>query len=596
MDSEANYWTRAGRLSRRRFVAAGGVVATGSVALLAGCGDDDKGGTSPTTASASSQPSAATTTATAQATRGGTLRSYRTAPDQGIDPQVTIVYTDEVYGGAYSSLHTIKLSANEVRLDLASGFGQPDPSTLIFTLRDGVKFHNIPPMNGRALTASDAKFTWERLPAAYKSLGSQVVPLLWDFANLGAGGVTTPDARTIRINFKYPYASALAAMAAFGWSVVAHEAVESSQYAPDGRLNITAGSGPYLLKERNAQGTILERNPDYYQRTDAKAPYVNGGPYVDRIDTRVVSDRAAQKTAFQNGQLDFYVPADVVEMEQLEKEKRWNAVRALSPESLTLMVDTRPGPQPKLWDVRARQAVSMAINREEFIATVLGGDGVYGGPVASHFPFALSQEELKKLQPFDPKRAKDLWSQAGSPLKTIRFLSNTDTFSVNASRFFAEQLKANLGVDTQINAVDAGTYVSQAIAPGQKVWDVSVNGNGRQVPLLPEYDNLALFLPSAYGGNYYGFTADNPDPTIADAAKKVEQLHAAQQSEIDPAKRSDKLKELQRYILDVNLAHIPLPHRANDYRVMNPRVQGWDSKDSIHNIYFYRQQDIWLKA
>jgi ABC-type transport system substrate-binding protein len=323
---------------------------------------------------------------------------------------------------------------------------------------------------------------------------------------------------------------------------------------------------------------------------------VNGGPYIDVIDTRIVGDRAAQKTAFQNGQLDFYVPADVIEMEQLEGDDRWNAVRSTSVQSLSLMIDVNPGPQPKLFDVRARKAVDMAINREEFIATVLGGDGVYGGPIATHFPFVLSQEEFEELQPFDPEGARQLWEDAGSPLDTIRFLSGTDTFSVDASRFIADQLEANLGVRTEISAVDAGTYVSQAIAPGQKVWEVSVNGNGAAVPLLPEYDNLSLYLPSAYGGNYYGFTPDNPDQAIAEAATKVEELHVQQQSLLDPEERAEKLRELQRYIIEVNLAHIPLPHRASEYRVLSPRLQGFTQPDSAYVTYFYRQQDLWIKA
>jgi peptide/nickel transport system substrate-binding protein len=593
--NQRNYWTRGGRtVSRRRFALGTGTLAAGTAALLAGCGDDD---TKATGTAAGTASGAATTAASGQPTKGGTLLNYKTGPDQGIDPQVTVLgVANEFMGWAYSSMHTIKLSTNEVVLDLATKYEQPDASTLIFTLRDGVKFHNIAPMNGRALTAEDAKYTWQRLPGAAKNLGSQVVALLWEFADLAGAGVTIPDPKTIKINFKFPYASALAAMGSFGWDVVAREAVESKQYAPEGTLKITAGSGPYLVGQSDAQGTRLDRNPDYYQRTDAKAPYVNGGPYLDHIDTRIVADRAAYKAAFLNGQLDYYAPADAVEMKQLESEKKWNTLRTKSVQCLSLMVDVRPGPDPKLWDARARQAVSLAIDREEFIATVLGGDGVYGGPIATHFPFALSQDELKKLQPFDPKKAKELWSAAGAPLKTIRFFTGTDTFSVNASRFVAAQLEANLGVKTVVNAVEGGAYVSQAIAPGQKVWDVGVNGNGAAVPLLPEYDNLSLYLPSAYAGNYYGFTLDNPDKAIAEAAAQVEKLHKEQQSLVDVNARSEKLKELQRYIINNNLAHIPLPHTASEYRVVNNRLKGFDPADGAYSTYFYRQQDLWIKA
>ena len=89
------YWRR--KASRRRFLVGGSTLAAGAAAILAGCGDDDDDGdggdatNGTSTGTATGTSTSTGTAASGDATRGGTLQSYKGAPDQGIDPQITVL-------------------------------------------------------------------------------------------------------------------------------------------------------------------------------------------------------------------------------------------------------------------------------------------------------------------------------------------------------------------------------------------------------------------------------------------------------------------------------------------------------------------------
>ena len=91
----------------------------------------------------------------------------------------------------------------------------------------------------------------------------------------------------------------MAAMGGTGFGIFAKEAIGT-----DGLVSIDAGSGPYMLKKRDATGTRMERNPDYFKQRIPAKTYVADGPYIDTIDTRVLNDGAAVNAAFLSGDLD----------------------------------------------------------------------------------------------------------------------------------------------------------------------------------------------------------------------------------------------------------------------------------------------------
>jgi peptide/nickel transport system substrate-binding protein len=160
---------------------------------LAGCsGDDDASSRS----SAANAPRPAETPAD-----GGTLRLPQTTEPSGLDPLATINITSQfVADGVYSRLVRFKsgplpdVQKLELAPDLATAWeSTPDFTQWRFTLRQGVTFHNKPPVNSRALTAEDVVKSFERvnaLPGVYKSYLRDV------------DRVETPDDRTIVFKLK----------------------------------------------------------------------------------------------------------------------------------------------------------------------------------------------------------------------------------------------------------------------------------------------------------------------------------------------------------------------------------------------------------
>ncbi len=338
MRDNENYWKRLRRrpVSRRGFLVGSGVAAAGGAAILAGCGDDDDDD-DPTAAPATqtaAATAAATTAATATATptaaptqdpnaarRGGTLRLWKPAEDAGMDPAVFHLNNKDVIFPTMTQVYTYQPSKDLISRDGMIGWEQVDPTTLVWTMRPGMKFHN-----GDPVTSEDVQYSFQRLPELYTALGATHV------TNTGFTYVDTfeaPDELTVRENWLSPNADALIYRARHYYSFINKRLVEemgnvegtidladggskdvrSLQQLPDG-----SGSGPYKLARRDAIGTRVERWADYHKHSPADDGFVEDGPYIDAWETRIIPETAAAKSAFLSGDLDVYADVDPLEL------------------------------------------------------------------------------------------------------------------------------------------------------------------------------------------------------------------------------------------------------------------------------------------
>jgi peptide/nickel transport system substrate-binding protein len=138
-------------------------------------------------------------------------------------------------------------------------------------LRQGVKFHDIAPANGREVTARDFVYSFNRL--------TQVLnPIDPGFMSRVVDKVEAPDTYTLKITTKKPYSSALQLMGGFWYAVVNQEAFE--QWG--GISKRALGSGPFVLKSfEQEQGASLIRSATYHKA---------GQPYLDGMDITVITD------------------------------------------------------------------------------------------------------------------------------------------------------------------------------------------------------------------------------------------------------------------------------------------------------------------
>ena len=162
--------------------------------------------------------------------------------------------------------------------DLAESWeGSADFMTWTFKLRQGVKWHNLPPLHGRELVADDIKYCYE----AYAQEGVQA------FTFQEIDGMETPDKYTIRIHLKTPNTMFPQNVAEAVTVIFPREVLEE-----DGDLKQRViGTGPFILKEHERKvKLVLTRNPEYFDK---------GYPYIDEYRILSTLDAATRLVVFR---------------------------------------------------------------------------------------------------------------------------------------------------------------------------------------------------------------------------------------------------------------------------------------------------------
>jgi peptide/nickel transport system substrate-binding protein len=560
------------RLSRRTFVG-GAFTAAGGAAFLAACGgDDDEGSTSGAAPAGGARPAAQATTA-APGRRGGTLRISGPAMHPTFDPANNVTVFPHLTK-VYSHLVVNQFSTGTILHDSVSAHEQPDPQTLRFTLRDGMTFHDGV-AGGRAVTAEDAAYSINRIRQQAGQSGPLAASNLTAFYWGWIDRAEAPDAKTLVIRQAYPYGSNLATLGAPGYAIVAKEVVEANAgLLKADNAGKDAGAGPYTLTQIRDDGYTWERWPKYWKHTNPPPTFVEDGPYIDKIEFRMMTDPAAIEAAFRAGDLDMIGPItgqgtqiawDKAKAEDLKRASGVKIAEAPSARALIANFDM------SRWDdQRLRQAVSLAIDRDALIRQVYLGDGVVGSPIPLVFKdLALAESQLKDLQKTDARQAKQLWDAAGGNQKfreIVMITSPANPLFLQITTFIAEELRKALGATVKIDAVDIATYNRRALDTSQptKDWDFFITTD----PFLmtvPDANMLSTYVPSGYAARNNFFKTDATQPAVAELAKKIQTMFDDQLKEADPARRKTKLQALQTELLTSYAPGLPIPVAKTEY-------------------------------
>src|SRR5262249_23067477 len=285
--------------------------------------------------------------------------------------------------------------ANDLTLkgDLAEPWqSTPDYRVWTFRLRQGVKWQNVPPLNGRELVAADVKYCFE----AYAKEGVQ------SFTFREIEGMETPDKYTLRVHLNSPNVLFPQNVAEPITVLFSREVLEE-----DGDLKKRMiGTGPFILKEHTRKvRLVLARNPDYFDK---------GRPYLDEYVILSTPDAATRLAAFRTAQNDILWVASASEIDSVRKTNPAAVVQSqksvLAPFGLALAQD-----KPPFNDVRVRRAISMAIDRQKQVDTVFEGHGIpgWGGPYMYYQDKAPTLKELGPWWQYRPAEAKKLITEAG---------------------------------------------------------------------------------------------------------------------------------------------------------------------------------------
>ena len=232
--------------------------------------------------------------------------------------------------------------------DLAERWEELDDTTYVFHLRQGVKWHNKPPVNGRELVAEDVKFTYDRFLTEKGSANRYLLD--------SVDRIEVVDRYTVKFLLKEPYVWFISVLAypTSMW-IIAPEVIQ--QYGDLKRPETAIGTGPFILEhyEPNVK-TVFKRNPDYYRE---------GQPYVDGVEWLVINDESTGLAMYRTGQIDCGPGINwAVRQQDLEALKKSHP-RLMYQDFLSQnsRVVTMRNDMPPFNDVRVRRAISHAIDR-----------------------------------------------------------------------------------------------------------------------------------------------------------------------------------------------------------------------------------------
>jgi len=427
-------------------------------------------------------------------------------PD-GLDPHRTAAAsTFQITNNIYDTLVKVKPDGSLIGGLAEKWDVSADGMSITFHLRDNVKFHN-----GVVCDADAVVKSFERL----KGEGS---PRAADYANFT---VTSKDSGTVLITLGKLDVAAISSFA-YPWSAV----VEVG--AADTLKNKPVGTGPFTLESWIPQQSLtLAKNPDYY--SPAKLEIVN---------FKMMPDATARISAFRNGELDI-IGVGGEQVASFVGDADFELVSGAS-NALQLMAMNLQN--QALSDVRVRQAINYAVDKQALIDTVWFG---YGELIGSHFPTVLKEYvDNGGEYAYDVSKAKQLLKEAGfeNGLTLEMYLPKNYSAYVSAGQVIADSLK-EIGITCNIHIIEWAAWLSDVYA-GRK-YDLTVVGHtGR----LDPYVLLARYQSDS-GENYFNYSNE-----------EVDRLLNEYKSETGEARRTEIVKEVQEILAaDVPAFYIQTP-------------------------------------
>jgi peptide/nickel transport system substrate-binding protein len=455
----------------------------------------------------------------------------------------------------YESLIEWDSKLNE-RPALATSWKVVNPRTIDFTLRRGVRFHN-----GKEFTAADAKYSFDLqlnppAPGSVAVLGQ--VPAI--------EGTEVRSRYVLRMRLRNPDARVFGYLAWNRYSAMVPEGMYGQVNA--GREGI--GTGPFRLLEYQPNSHLeFARYQNYWKK---------GLPYLDALSFKVLPDEQARVAALRAGAIDGGTfSADSARA--LGQNRNLKVLRGLTAAFRELQMTIKPGPRKPWHDIRVRQAVNFAINRQEIINRVYSGFGDYSGHVPPGYgPWPLTRDELRnRYEKHDLPKARALMRAAGLAngftVEMTTFSTPLD-FSQAAAVIKAQLDRININVN--IVAQEPGTFATNN-GRGTFEWDLTARGMRGDVD-----GYMAEFNPSstAYQAWY---------PLYRN--QRVWRLVGNGRITLDQKKRIPMYKEAQRLLMN-DVVQVPLV-AVSKFQVVRPRVQNMYVAFSDFNTGLHTS--VWIK-
>ncbi|AFG36603.1 glutathione ABC transporter substrate-binding protein [Spirochaeta africana] len=400
------------------------------------------------------------------------------ADARSLDPQAT---NDQASARVMNQIYETLMYQTEdleVELGLVSDYTVESETEYLFTLREGVMFHN-----GEELTADDVKFTFERMrevnsPAAFLVAALDRVEVIDDY--------------TFRMILDFPFGPFITHLGHPATAILNRTAVEAG--GEDYGRN-PVGTGPFkFVQWRSGDSITLERFEDYRL-----------GPAASReVRFRFISEDTNRAIALETGEADIIYDVGPNDFDNLVE---MDSIDAIQSEGLTTFYMGFNVEKEPFDDVRVRRAINLAVDVETATDVAFRGYATAArGPLAPNVLFA--NNDLPGYG-YDPDQARELLAEAGyaDGFRTSIW-TNDNPVRIRYAEIFQEQL-AQVGIDLNIEIMEFAPYLDRTAQGEHDMfmlgW-VAVTGDA-------DYGLYSLFHSSEFGdaGNRTFWANDEVD-------------------------------------------------------------------------------------
>jgi peptide/nickel transport system substrate-binding protein len=480
--------------------------------------------------------------------KGGTLRVGFYIEAATMDPHWSGSKIDrQIYHNVYEPLVTLDVKLG-IKPGLAESWSQPDPKTLVFKLRRGVKFHD-----GTDFNAEAAKFNFERMKTEPKSVRKGEVASI--------DTVDVVDSHTIRLNLKRPDAALLATLTDRAGMMVSPKVVKE-RGAELQRNAKGAGTGPFEFVEwvKDAH-LIIKRNDAYWNK--------QGGPYLERVRYRPIPDDVVKLQSLQSGEIDVM---DYIQPRDVAAAKTDRNIVVVDVPSLAAFSYQLNQQKPPFNNKALRQALACSVDLEQVVKGVWLNVGVpANGPIPpTSWAYDASIPPIRR----DLAKAKAKLAEGGQP-GGFAFTVTTNNIPINVQE--VEVLQAQLreaGITMKIKLVDSATLLSDGNSRNFEM--ISYQWSGR-----PDPDgNIYQFFKTTPGTSLNWSGISNP---------KLDELLDRTREVSSQAERKKLYSEVTRLLQDeLPMLYVVHPIEPKGF---GPRVQNYEPiPDGM-----MRFKDVWLK-
>ena len=524
---DTNYWLDRGRrrllkqrLSRRRLIQLGAMGSAGAVMVAVGCGGEDDGNGGKATAG----PGGTIAAGTPQP--GGKVTIASNAPVSSLDPAIWSLGSDKyVTYNVYdwpATQGTDETGALTVLPNLAESFEWVDNTHLAFRWRQGIKFHDGTDFNSDAIQAYYKRV----LDPATKSPRAAELNTL--------DHVESSDLYNSTYVLKSPDAVVAELALSFWTSCIPSPAASDLEQKP-------IGTGPFIFKSQQPGASYeLVKNPDYWRP---------GEPYLDGYSVRVIPDKAVAAAALKSGEVDMVATLEVRDIAQFKQDPKFNVVTQGVGAKKVYVNNNRGACK----DERVRKALSLAVNRQEFIDRYAGEAFITPGPLIKGGTFANPDEPDPQ---YDPEQAKQLLTAAGYPdgLEFEKMYTTTEPADQTDAQVLQAQW-ADAGIKTNVDYV-ATAQAGVRLATGD--YELAMGG------AFGEGDDYELRNVYHSKGVFNGGSLTDPE---------IDRLIDSAKLELNPDQRKKIYWQVQKIIMEKTMAVfiVGLPTRV----VVAKRVQGY---------------------